>query len=152
MKKILTLIILSFCFLTISAVAQEARKIDEFGKIFCDDYLARIDGIIVSLKELPSSKVFVMVYEGKESFFSSSKSRLPQYGQANAYINSIKKRLSILYNINLDNFVFLKAGFRENLIIEFWSVPVGATPPTPTPTLKKMKYRKGKPRGFCITM
>jgi hypothetical protein len=48
------------------------------------------------------------------------------------------------------NFEFVVAGFRENFTVEFWIVPNGVTPPEPSPTLTKMKYRKGIPAKFCL--
>ncbi len=48
-----------------------------------------------------------------------------------------------------EKIVFIEAGFREKLTIEFWLVPLGAEPPKPNPTLKKMKYQKGKPLDLC---
>ena len=49
-----------------------------------------------------------------------------------------------------EKFVFVESGFLEDFKVELWNVPDGATPPKPTPTLKRMKYRKGKPVGFCL--
>lgn len=48
-----------------------------------------------------------------------------------------------------ERFVFVEAGLRENFTIEIWLVPGGAAPPTLAPTLTEMRFRKGKPRGFC---
>ena len=45
--------------------------------------------------------------------------------------------------------VFIEGGFREKFTIELWVVPDGKLPPTSTPTLTKMKYRKGKPQDSC---
>jgi hypothetical protein len=50
----------------------------------------------------------------------------------------------------VERFNFIEAGFREKLTVEIWLAPNGATLPKPTPTLTKMKYRKGKAVGFCI--
>ncbi|HQU84444.1 MAG TPA: hypothetical protein PKY59_15005, partial [Pyrinomonadaceae bacterium] len=71
-------------------------------------------------------------------------------GSAKAKIESMKKYISNVKKLSLENFSFIEAGFRENSTIVFWNVPKGAEPPKPTPTLKKMKYRKGKAKGFCL--
>ena len=74
----------------------------------------------------------------------------PTLGSAKAKINSIKKSL-LFVKMPLDRFKFIDAGFREELTVEFWLVPLGAKPPVPTPTLTKMKYRKGKAWTYCYT-
>jgi hypothetical protein len=131
--------------------AQEAKKIHEFGNTSCEDYLATMSWIAANSQNEPTSKIYVLVYEGKEyPLKGKTELSFPAYGSARAKIRSMKQRLSLFEKTSLDNFVFIQAGFRENLTIEFWQVPVGATPPKPTPTLIKMKYRKGKAKGFCF--
>ncbi|HEX8370338.1 MAG TPA: hypothetical protein VF604_17460, partial [Pyrinomonadaceae bacterium] len=96
--------------------------------------------------------VYVLIYEGKETRYNSRKKKmefgLPAYGSAEAKIRSIKKYLSIR-KVPSKSFSFVKAGFRENAAAEIWTVPSGAPTPKPTPTVTKMKYRKGKSAGFC---
>ena len=138
------------------AQAPEAIKIDEFGSVQCEDYLARMDYLISEANNNPSSRVFVLVYEGKTQRYKyrngidfTIESVLPQYGLASARIRSMKKYLP-LRGVSTERFVFIKAGFRENFTVEIWGVPAGSIEPEPTPTLAKMKYRKGKPAGFCL--
>ncbi len=68
---------------------------------------------------------------------------LPRIGKANSRIDLIKKHLKFL-RYSTKNIVFINGGFRENLTAEFWLVPRNAEPPKLTPTLKKIKHRKGK--------
>ena len=75
--------------------------------------------------------------------------QFPTSGLAKAKTHSIKKLLAIR-KIPAEKSVFIEAGVQENFTIEFWLVPAGAVPPKPTPTLAKMKYRKGKSYGFCL--
>ena len=147
-KQLLTFLILIFA--GVSAFSQEAKLVDEFGILQCEDYLARMDGVSGQLSNDSTGKIYVLVYEGKTKSFEYGRdgkstiiSLLPQYGLADAKIRSMKRRASA------DNVVFVKAGFREDFGIEIWLVPAGATPPKPNPTLTKIKYRKGKPEGFC---
>lgn len=144
--------ILVICFLLLGSIcsfSQEAELIDEFSYINCDEYLARMDMfVIVKAQENPNEKVYVLVYEGKEKQYKR-KSLLPTRGLAKAKIKSMKKYISTVRGFSLNNISFVEGGFREHLTVEIWSVPNGAEPPKPTPTLKKMKYRKGKPKGFC---
>jgi hypothetical protein len=151
MKAIFSALI--FCLLSgISAFAQEARIFDAFGPLPCDHYLSRMDVAIIQARDNPSATVYVLIYEGKESGYNSRKKKMeygfPIYGSAEAKIRSIKKYLSIR-KLPVNRFSFVKAGFHEETFVEIWLVPRGAPPPKPTPTITKMKYRKGKAYGFC---
>lgn len=145
---------LLFCiFFCVSTFAQEAEKIDEFSNLSCDEYLARVDGALVQAHNNPSSMIYVFIYEGKENIYNWRKKKTesvyPARGSAKAKIASIKKYL-LTKKILIKNIMFVEAGFRENLTVEFWLVPDGIVPPKSAPTLETMKYRKGKPTGFCI--
>lgn len=149
-----------FCFLfCVSAFSQEAEKIDEFGNIYCDDYLARMDSVFNVLKDNPNSKIYVLVYEGRlKKAISDNKYNiigyryvLPRFGEAKTRIKTIKKRIA-LYKQPSENFIFIEGGLREKFTVEFWLVRNDSIPPKPMPTLKKMKYQKGRPSGFCISM
>jgi len=145
--------VLLFCLLSVvSAFSQEAQKFDEFEDLNCDDYLGRMDNVLVYARDNPTLTVYVLIYEGKvRNAYDKTKteSRLPTFGSAEAKIRSIKKRLPIR-KFPVRRFSFVKAGFREYAMIEIWMVPAGAAPPKPAPTLTKMKYRKGRAAGFCI--
>jgi len=137
--------------------ASNPMKIDEFDSINCEEYLARMDAAMIQAKSNPTSQVFVYIYEGNvnRSKFQmdgtySVKSVPPEYGLANARIRSMKKFLAIR-KISLDQFRFVNAGFHKDFTVEMWLVPKGGTEPKSTPTLTKMKYRKGKPLGFCLS-
>jgi hypothetical protein len=153
----LSFLLLTFFALSVFGQTGEARKIDEFGVIPCDEYLARADAMIVVQANNPGAMMYVFIYEGKEKravyrngkFVDYSKSVLPQYGLAKARIESMKKYLT-RKKIPLENYVFANGGFREDFWVEIWLVPAGAEPPTPTPTVKKFKFRKGKASGFCL--
>ena len=156
-KQLFSLLLLISFSIVISAQTPAAQKIDEFGNVNCEGYLARMDNTFVSALNDPSSKIYVFVYEGyltKPKYDSNGKSigyesALPQMGLAKARIRSMKQYLK-LKNMPQEKFVFVEAGFLEDFKVELWNVPDGATPPKPTPTLKRMKYRKGKPVGFCL--
>lgn len=151
MKRLIptSLFPLVFC---ISVFSQEAKQFDEFGDLYCDDYLARMDYPRNEVKNNPSSTMYVLVYEGKER--KNDKLTLPAFGQARARIHSMKELIKRFWTngeeVPVGRFKFVHAGFRENFTVEFWLIPKGATPPKPTPTLTKMKYRRGKATGFCL--
>ncbi|HEY0050340.1 MAG TPA: hypothetical protein VGB68_13680 [Pyrinomonadaceae bacterium] len=144
---------LLFCFLcVVPAFSQEAQIFDSFAALNCDDYLGRMDNVFVAARANPSTGFYVLIYEGDELAYNARKNEielmLPAYGSADAKIRSIKKYMSIR-KLPVNRFTFVKAGFRENAAVEIWTVPSGAPTPKPTPTITKMKYRKGKPVGFC---
>lgn len=126
----------------------------EFETIGCDEYLNRMDIAIAASQNNPSATIYVFVYEGKELKYNYRKSRTenmpPTFGLAKAKISSMKKYISMVRKFPLERFAFIKAGYRENLTVEMWVVPNGETPPEPSPTLAKIKYRKGKSAGFCL--
>ena len=150
------LFLISFAF-SISAQTQEAQKIDEFESVKCDEYLNRMDNAILNVTNTPNSKIYIFVYEGRVVSKTKYDSKgefigydyvYPPFGLAKAKIRSMKEYLK-MRKIPQENYIFVEAGFLENFKVEFWNVPKGASPPIPSPTLKKMKYRKGKPTGFC---
>ncbi len=153
MRKLLFGLFILFS-LVVSFPAQtiEAEKIDEFEQEPCDYYLLKMDLAIDKAYRNPASTIYVLIYEGRERKYNARKNKtesvLPSVGSAAAKISSIKKYLK-LRKFSVDRFAFVKAGFRENLTVEIWFVPTGASPPIPTPTLKSMKRRKGKALGFC---
>ncbi|HRH43423.1 MAG TPA: hypothetical protein PKY82_17465 [Pyrinomonadaceae bacterium] len=148
-------LILSILMLCSSIFAQEAQITDEIGDITCDDYLLRMYNVNFGLINDLTSKVYILIYEGKEWRYNAKKDKtesvLPAYGSAKARIRSIKQYFKTYKQEDLlQRIVFVEAGFRENFAVEFWFAPNGASAPKPTPTLTKMKYRKGKPKEFCV--
>ena len=136
--------------------SDKTTQVDQFGMINCDDYLARMDNAINQAAKNSSSRIIVHVYEGntprykyKGNTYTIGHFR-PQYGLAKAVIRSMKKYL-LLHKAPADRFVFKSAGFRENFTVDIWQVPNGAKEPEANPTLTKIKYRKGRPSGFCLS-
>jgi len=142
-------LLLSFAF-SISAQEKEARKVDEFESVNCDDYLARMDNFQIELSNDPTAKGYILIYEGKIPKNSKGKFIFvfPHSGEAKSYKKTMIRRMAFR-KYDRQRIVFIEAGFREKLTVEFWLVPAGAEPPKPTPTLKKIKYRKGEPIDFC---
>lgn len=157
MKKLLFVLLISlFVEFSVFCQSPEARLFDEYGNsINCESYLSRADAMKIEQTNNPNSRIYIIVYEGKERKWDYSKENasfktvLPQSGQAAATIRTMEQRLR-LNKAPLQNYIFVNGGFREEFGVEIWLVPPGAALPKPTPTLKKMKYRKGKPKGFCL--
>jgi hypothetical protein len=132
-------------------------KFYEFGNVNCEEYLATKDAFLSTLFRTPNTKAYVMVYEGKlpteYEYDKNGKSvptkyLLPSRGEAKSRIRTMKRHLAFR-RYPADKIVFVEAGFREDYTVEFWLVPDDSEPLKPTPTLKQMKYRKGKPVDFC---
>ncbi len=143
---------LVFCFLfCVSTFPQGPEKLDEFVSVSCDDYLARMDYAMTKASD-NAARIYFLIYEGKEFKYNNRKNIselvFPNRGSAEAKIRSMKEYIASR-RFPVEQVTFLKAGFRENSTVEVWLVPNGITPPKPTPTLTKMKYRKGKASGFC---
>jgi hypothetical protein len=135
-----------------AAFSQEATRFDEFNDPLCEDYLSRIENAMVTAEKNPNTTVRILIYEGRERQWNAKKNRtdfvLPAFGQAEARIRSMKRRIS-MRNFSIERFEFVKAGYRDKISVEMWLVPPGAEPPKPTPTRERMTYRKGRPKGFC---
>jgi len=146
-------IALIFCvFLSAVVFSQETWKLDEFEHLSCDDYLGRMDTYISEARKDTSSKLYIVIYEGKEFRYDGQMPNgrfvLPRFGSAQAKIRSMKQWFSHR-GFEAKRYSFIRGGFREKMTVEFWIVPKGASPPVPTPTLTKLKYLKGKAYGFC---
>jgi len=153
MKTFFLILFFSILF-SVTTFAQKAEYLDEFVDVYCDDYLGRMDRILFQAQNNPSATIYVFLYDGKENIYNPRKrkreSLLPNRGSIKAKIDSMKKYAEYR-KVSLENFKFIEAGFREKSAVEVWFVPKDVEPPKPMPTLDKMKYRKGKAKGFCVS-
>lgn len=138
----------------IISLRDSFRLLDEFGDVQCEDYLARMDSAIIEAQNNPSNKVFVIVYEGKltqRRYDRKGKSTTyfvnPPVGTAKARIRSMKRYLELRGDPK--NFVFIEGGSRGEFLVRLYLIPSGVKLPEPFPTQKKIKFGKGKPKGFC---
>lgn len=132
------------------AQTVEATKVDEFEFVDCDNLQNRLDyffgRVINSLKP---SKGYIMVYEGKVSSYKKDNEMVnPRRGEAKSQIQTIKNHTRFR-SIASEKIVFVNGGLRNNFTVEFWLVPNDAAPPQATPTLKRIKYRKGRATDIC---
>jgi hypothetical protein len=134
--------------------SQEARKIVDDSNVSCEEHLSRMDLVTIEAQNDPTTDVYVLVYEGKEKRYNQVTKKqelsLPAFGSAKANIRSIRKYLKTR-GAPLERFKFVSAGFMENATLQVWVGPRPSVPPKPEPTLRKMKYRKGKPIGYCTS-
>ena len=131
----------------VAASPAEARKLDEFGSICCDDEKARLDNFVHALRNEPKARGYIIFYGGRRhSNCPSGHVRLPRRGEAEARAARLKPYVLESWNLPPERVVMINGGFRESWSAEVWIVPEGAKPPTPNPTVepKEIRFRKGR--------
>ena len=115
------------------------RKFDSYGDIYCEDAKARLDALAIELMKMPDAKAYFIIYRGRKlpgrvlPYLTAHKSYLPDRG------------------IDASRIVTIEGGEREEMLVEVWIVPSGASPPSPTsepqikgqPNLTSVKYDEG---------
>ncbi|MCA1683555.1 MAG: hypothetical protein LC708_00245, partial [Actinobacteria bacterium] len=102
-----------------------ARKIDEYGNVKFNDEKARLDNFAIELQNNPGAQGYIIAYGGRKG----------RAGEAQARADRAKDYLVNTRGISADRIVTVDGGYRENLTVELWLVPAGATPPSATPTV-----------------
>lgn len=154
MKKQFLILLFLFAFVfSVSAQEKEAQKVDELPSFWqYEEVRAVIDNFFIRLQRNPQTTGFIIYYEGKyyADYEENKKPKilLPRRGEADFRMQIIRDHIR-LRRYDADRILFINGGFREENTTEFWLVTNGAELPTPTPTLDKMQYRKGKPEWTC---
>ncbi len=159
------LLILFFC-LQLSIYGQ-ARLVDEFPKIPCGDFTARMDALLAEWERDMSRQIFVVYYghryrkhvrhtkngevealilnfPHRDDGFNWAKG-VPRYLSARA--KQIKEHDGRTLDGIADKVKLIDGGFREEIWVEIWLAPAGAAPPKPKPTIseKEVTFRSDKP-------
>jgi hypothetical protein len=120
------------------------RKIDEYGNIRFNDEKARLDNFAIELQNDPTAQGYLVCYGGRRG----------RTGEAQARCDRAKNYLVNQRNIDASRIVTVDGGFREELAVELWIVPSGATPPQATPNVDPSEVRptraparRGRRRG-----
>lgn len=157
MKRQLSIFLFLLLFVfSISAQEKEARKFEEMDSTAsCEIQWLVADNLFTQLQNDPLSTAFIIYYEGnhlvstyKKGKLINTKSFLPRYGDANSRIQVFRDYIK-LRRYDRDRILFINGGYRKEFTVEFWIVPKSADLPKPTPTLDRIKYRKGKPEWSC---
>ena len=151
MKNLLFgLLILFSLVVTVSAQTVEAIKVDEKKAMTCDYLQGYLDNFFAQImNNSETAKGYIIVYEGKvPSYKKDNKTINPPRGYAKSWIQTVKNDMKFRV-IDNKKIIFINGGFRNDFTVEFWIVPIGATPPKASPTLEKIKYRKGKATDIC---
>ncbi len=150
-----------FIFASTVFAQQEASKFDEMGQLPCDAAKAHLDNFAIQLQSDPTVTGYIIFYGGKSYHHLIYNKRTKQYvgaqllprpGEAKARIDQWISYLTDSRGIDKRRLEVIDGGYREEPTIEYWLVPSGAKPPTPTPTLteKEIKFRKGMVKGSEI--
>ncbi len=123
------------CSTTVRAVIV-ATKFDEYGNIRFNDEKARLDNYAIQLQNDPTARGQIIAYGG----------RVGRAGEAQARADRAKNYLVNERGISADRIDAIDGGFREDLTVELWIVPSGATAPSASPTVDPSEVRTTTPR------
>ncbi|MFN2513153.1 MAG: hypothetical protein ABR568_17235 [Pyrinomonadaceae bacterium] len=104
-------------------VPLTCKKFDEFGQLARNDEKARLDNYAIEMQNDPSSTAYVVVYPGRRG----------QSGQVQNQKTRIVDYLVNSRGFNAGRIVTIVGPPRDEMIVELWTCPQGAPPPTPAP-------------------
>ena len=102
-------------------------KFDEFGDINCEDELARLDNLAITLMNDPTLQVHVVFYGG----------RTGPRNEALARAARIKSYLMLTRGIEAGRVIPIDGGYRNELSGELWLSLRGTGAPVPRPTIDR---------------
>lgn len=97
------------------------KKFDEFPDISRNDEKARLDNYGIELQNDPTATAYVIVYPG----------RFGKKGEVQHHASRIVDYLVNSRGLDKSRIVTLVGPARDNLFVELWITPQGATPPNP---------------------
>lgn len=115
--------------------ATSHYKFDEFGKINCEDEMARLDGLAIELQNVPGLQAHVVFYGGR---IGPRNEALARASRMQAYLVQNRR-------IDASRVITIDGGYRGETEGEIWLSPVGTGPPPLRPTIDE-KYVKHKGR------
>lgn len=155
-------------FFALAAFGQEDPKLlDEFPRIQCGDFTARMDTLLTEWQRDTSQQIFVVYYGHR----FRKNIRYPKKGRPEVLILDFPHRddglnwakgvprylLARLERIGAerapkliglrDKIMLVNGGYREDIGVEIWIGSAGAMPPNPTPTLSErdIMFRTDRP-------
>jgi hypothetical protein len=114
------------------------RKIDEYGGIRWRDERPRLDNYIIVLRSDPTARACLICYGGRRSREGEARRRCER---AAGYLKGVG-------GIDAARVITVDGGFREEVTVELWAPPAGATLPAAAPTVdpSEVKIIKDPPR------
>ena len=153
MRRVWSLLIIVLCVFVAEAqpgtTPSEARRVDEFGDVLCEDEMARLDNFANELQNDPDVQGYIVFYGGKrqrDPTRHAARLALPRRGEAEARAARLQPYLHDRRGVDSKRIVVVNGGYREQWTAELWIVPKGANPPIPTPTFKprEIRFRGGR--------
>jgi len=107
-------------------IIPPAVKFGEFGMVDDPTFKRNIETLSNYLSQSTTDSVYVMAYAGRAS----------DRNFLTTWIRKIRDAL-VAGGLTVNRLRATDGGYREEPVFEFWIIPSGAEPPTPTPTLKR---------------
>jgi hypothetical protein len=138
------------------AQTNKPLKVSEFEDFGCEELKWVTHIFLVEIEKTPDSQGYIIGYDGKyRRYGGNSRSRsdykyaFPRTNELRSRLDLIKKQLVFL-NGSSRNFVFLNGGIRKHLTMEYYVVPNGGSPPTPTPTRIRIRHIRGTVKRLSL--
>lgn len=109
------------CGVSIPVPRITSRKFDEFPDIQRNDEKARLDNFVIEMQNDPSATAYVVIYPG----------RAGKRGDVQHHASRIVDYMVNSRGIDQSRIVTLVGTARNELFVELWVTPRGATPPNP---------------------
>jgi hypothetical protein len=109
------------CAVTIPLPKLSNKKFDEFPDISRNDEKARLDNFGIELQNDPTATAYVIVYPGRSG----------KRGEVQYHASRVVDYLVNSRNLDKSRIVTLVGPARNELFVELWITPQGATPPNP---------------------
>jgi hypothetical protein len=109
------------CGVSIPLPKINSRRFDEFPDISRNDEKARLDNFVIELQNDPTATGYVIVYPGRSG----------KRGDVQHHASRIVEYLVNSRGLDAHRVVTLVGGARNELFVELWITPQGATPPNP---------------------
>ena len=116
-----TLMCSADCGISIPVPRIVSRRFDEFPDIQRNDEKARLDNFVIELQNDPTATAYVVIYPGRGS----------RRGDVQHHANRIVEYMVNSRGIDQHRIVTLVGAARNELFVELWITPQGATPPNP---------------------
>src|SRR5687767_2273775 len=109
------------CGVSIPVPRIVSRKFDEFPDIQRNDEKARLDNLVIELQNDPTATAYVVIYPGRDS----------KRGDVQHHASRIVEYMVNSRGIDQRRIVTLVGSARNELFVQLWLTPQGATPPNP---------------------
>ena len=109
------------CGVSIPVPHITSRKFDEFPDIQRNDEKARLDNLVIEMQNDPSATAYVVIYPGRGG----------KRGDVQHHASRIVDYMVNSRGIDQSRIVTLVGTARNELFVELWVTPRGATPPNP---------------------